>query len=126
MRTRYYQNRCLTREARKSGPKVWIFRWREDTPEGRKQRKVIMGTIEEFPNRADAMRACELLRANINRETRSPRSVAELVTHYMANEMPNKTPYTGQVYSGYLQRWIVPAWGDYSPSDVKAVAWKDG
>ena len=122
MRTRYYQNGCLAREARKSGPKVWIFRWREDTPEGRKQRKAIIGTTEKFPKRADAMRACELLRTNINRETRSPHTVAELVTHYMEKELPNKTPYTGQVYSGYLKTWILPMWGDYSLSDVKAVA----
>lgn len=52
MRTTYYQNGSLTREARKSGPKVWIFRWREDTPKGRVQRKAIVGTVEQFPKRA--------------------------------------------------------------------------
>jgi len=122
MRTRHYQNGCLSREVRKSGPKVWTFRWREDTPEGRKQRKVIIGTVKQFPKRADAMRACELLRATINRETRSPQTVAELVTHYMENELPNKTPYTVQVYGSYLKTWILPLWGDYSLFDVKAVA----
>lgn len=122
MRTRYYQNGCLTRERRKSGPKVWIFRWREDTPEGRKQRKAIVGTLEQYPKKADAMRACEFLRANVNREIRSPRTVAELVSHYTEKELPNKTPYTAEVYKGYLRTWILPGWGDCSLSDVKAVA----
>jgi hypothetical protein len=32
----------------------------------------------------------------VNLETRSPRTVAELVTHYTKNELPTKTPYTGK------------------------------
>jgi integrase len=60
------------------------------------------------------MRACVMLRVNINRETRSPHKVAELVAHYMENELPN--------YTGYLKRWILPGWGEYSLSAVKAVA----
>lgn len=122
MRTRCYQNGSLTREARKSGPKVWIFRWREDTPEGRVQRKAIVGTVEQFPKRADAMRACESLRVNVNRETRSPRTVKELVTHYLEHELPNKTPYTREVYEGNITNWITPTWGTFSLSDVRTVA----
>ena len=30
-----YQQGSLIREERKVGPDVWIFRWREQTPEGR-------------------------------------------------------------------------------------------
>jgi integrase len=68
------------------------------------------------------MKACELHRANINRETRSPRTVVELVAHYTAKELPNKTPYTAEVYAGYLKTWIQPKWDGHSLSDVKAVA----
>jgi hypothetical protein len=38
-----YQNGSLTREKRKHGPDVWVFRWREDTPTGRAKRKEIVG-----------------------------------------------------------------------------------
>jgi integrase len=117
MRRRYQQG-CLTRERRKRGPAVWIFRWRD----GQTNRKEIVGTVEQLKTKTSAMRACESLRVNVNRKTRSPRTLAELVTHYNEKELPNKTPYTGEVYQCYLQKWILPQWGKYSLSDVKAVA----
>jgi integrase len=44
------------------------------------------------------------------------------VTHYTRHELPKKTPYTAEVYAGYAKAWILPAWGEHSLSDVKAVA----
>jgi integrase len=117
MRRRYQQG-CLIREKRKTGPDVWVFRWRE----GEVNRKEQIGTVEQFSNKSAAMKACELLRANINREARSPRTVAELVSHYTEHELPMKTPYTAEVYAGYLKTWIQPKWDGHSLSDVKAVA----
>ena len=35
--------------------------------------------------------------------------------------MPNKTPYTQEVYAGYLKTRILPEWGSHSLS-VRAVA----
>jgi len=118
MRRTRYQQGCLTREARKRGPAVWIFRWRE----GQTNRKEIIGTVKQFKNKASAMKSCESLRLTINKETRSPRTVAELVTHYMEQELPNKTPYTAEVYAGYLKTWIQPKWDGYSLSEVRTVA----
>ena len=118
MSRRRYQSGCLYREKRKAGPDVWAFRHRD----GESNRKEIIGTVEQLPSRKAAMQACELRRANINREIRSPRSVAELVTHYQHHELPNKTPYTGDVYTGYLKTWILPKWNAYSLSDVRTVA----
>ena len=116
--SRRYQSGCLYREKRRAVPDVWVFRYRD----GQSNRKEQVGTVEQFPTRKAAMKGCELLRANINRETRSPRTVAELVTHYTAKELPNKTPYTAEVYAGYLKMWIQPKWNGHSLSDVKAVA----
>jgi integrase len=126
MRTRYYQNGSLSREARKSGPTVWIFRWREDTPNGRVQRKAIVGTVEQIPKKADAMRACESLRVNVNRETCSPRTVEELISHYCENELHRtdehaKAYSTRHVHGSYIKTWILPAWGSHSLSEIKAV-----
>ncbi len=116
--SRRYQDGCLYREKRKAGPDVWVFRFRE----GQVNRKEKVGTVEQFPSKSAARKACELLRANINREARSPRTIAELVAHYTENELPTKTPYTAEVYTGYLNTWIVPTWAEHSLSDVKAVA----
>ena len=37
------------------------------------------------------------------------------MTHYNTNELPNKTPYTGEVYTGYLKTWILPKWDELFP-----------
>jgi integrase len=116
--SRRYQDGCLYREKRKAGPDVWVFRFRD----GQANRKEQIGTVEQFPNKSAAMKACELLRANINKETRSPRTFSELVTHYTDHELPAKTPYTAEVYTGYLKPWIVPKWSERSLSDIRTVA----
>ena len=116
--SRRYQQGCLYREKRKAGPDVWVFRYRD----GQSNRKEQIGTVEQFPTKSAARKACESLRINANRETRSPRTIAELVDHYTGTELPNKTPYTAEVYAGYLKTWILPKWGAHSLSDVKAVA----
>jgi hypothetical protein len=46
-----------------------------------------------------------------------PRTMAELVDHYGKNELPNKTPCTQEVYTGYITQWITPKW------DPSAVLW---
>lgn len=78
--------------------------------------------MEQFPTRKAALKSCELLRANINREVRSPRTVAELVTHYTEHELPTKTPYAAEVYAGYIKTWILPTWAGGSLSDVNTEA----
>src|SRR6058998_3398411 len=118
-----YQHGSIKREKRKHGSAVWTLRWRETKPNGNTtRRKEINGTVEQFRTKAEAWKACEYLRSTINRETMTPRTVAELVTHYTEKELPNKTPYTAEVYRGYFKTWILPKWHEYSLSDVKAVA----
>src|SRR5438270_10061417 len=50
---------------------IHLFRFRE----GQRNRKEQIGTVEQFPTRKAV---CELLRTNINREARSPRTVKQL------------------------------------------------
>ncbi len=117
-----YQNGSIRREARKHGAAVWTLRWRETDAQGNTiRRKEIIGTVEEYPSKASARKACEFLRTTINRETRTPRTLAELVAHYTDKELPNKTPYTREVYEGYISKWITPKWGTYSLSDIRPV-----
>jgi integrase len=108
----------LFKEKRKAVPDVWAFRYRD----GQANRKEIIGTVEQFPTKSAARKACELIRVNINRETRSPRTLGELADHYIKHELPSKSPYTSEVYAGYLKTWILPKWAEHSLSDVKAVA----
>jgi integrase len=120
-----YQNGCLFRERRKTGPNVWALRWRD----GAINRKEVIGTVEQFPTKSAALKACEPLRANMNRGNQSPRTVAELVTHYTEKELPevgsNKSYSTRKTYRGYLNNRIVPAWGSHRLSAVKTVAVED-
>lgn len=118
-RTRY-QNGCLVREKRKSGPAVWIFRYRDAQ---NVHRKHIVGTVEEYKTKADAKRATEQLRVNlnINNPDWRPVTVAELVEHYITKEFPRLTPYTCEVYQGYLDKWILPKWGERKLLELKPV-----
>ena len=117
-----YQQGSLIREERKVGPDVWIFRWREQTPEGRVKRKVVVGTVEQYRSKAAAQKAAEALRVDINRETWMPSTVEQLVTHYTERELPSKAHTTRAVYGSYIRNWVVPYWGSRSVTDVKTVA----
>lgn len=117
-----YQNGCLAREDREASPCVWIFRWRENKPEGRVHRKIVVGTVEEYPTRTAALKAVDALRINTNSENGSPLTVNQLTTHYLEKELSKKAYSTSQVYRVYLGKWVLPKWGICKPSDVKAVA----
>jgi len=117
-----YQQGSLVREERKVGPDVWIFRWREQTPEGRVKRKVVVGTIEQYRSKAAAQKAAEAFRVDINRESWMPSTVEQLVTHYAERELPSKAHTTRAVYGSYIRTWVVPHWGTGSVSEVKTVA----
>jgi integrase len=122
--SRRYQTGCLFRESRETGPDVWVFRFRD----GQHNRKQIIGTVEEFPTKTRALRACERLRGDINKNTGTPRTMAELVEHYRQKEMSengSKSYATRKAYDVYLRNWIVPVWGTRSLSDVRTVAVED-
>jgi integrase len=62
-----YQEGSIDRVKRTNGPDVWVYRWRERTPDGRRiQKKRTIGTVKRFKSEADAKRAVESLRAEIN------------------------------------------------------------
>jgi uncharacterized protein YegP (UPF0339 family) len=117
-----YQQGSLDREGRKKGPDVWVFRWRAETPKGRVKRKIVVGTVEKYKTKAAAQKAVETLRMTINSETWMPSTLEELVNHYCEKELPNnKTPYTQDVYQGYLKTRILPTWGAYALHGVRTV-----
>lgn len=126
-----YQHGCISREGRSNGPDVWIFRWRETSPNGKRaNRKVVVGTVEQYSTQSAAQKAADALRVHVNRE--APRSLLQplrceqLIAHYVDKELSadnHKRAYsTKAAYKCYLDNWIVPRWGSYRVSDVKTVA----
>src|ERR1017187_5243819 len=137
-RTRYQQG-SVQREKRRSGPDVWIFRWREAGPDGNsKQRKALVGTVIALSTEAAALKAAHALRIDANQQTPQvgggPSTIAELVAHYRLKELVGenqgrKSFSTRAAYECYLKGWILPRWGEHRLDQIKPVAvegWLDG
>lgn len=141
MRRTSYQLGSLKRAKRKKG-EVWEFRWREVQIDGSIRRKnIVIGTLKDFPNESLARNAVDALRLEINKQTPQQLirniTLGTLVIHYRQHELPdvfNKTKpkpetrdeysksYATQVtYEGYLKKWILPRWGTYRLTEIKAV-----
>ena len=64
------QNGSVMRSERRRGPDVWEYRWREPGPDGkRKHRRILVGTINQFTDKAAIVRATSALRRDINLAT---------------------------------------------------------
>jgi hypothetical protein len=55
-------------------PQLWVYRYFETINGKKSRRKRIVGTVEEYPTRAAAERACEHVRMAANAETTTPES----------------------------------------------------
>lgn len=145
MKRARHQQGSLQREKRKrTGDTVWVFRWYEIQLDGtKKYRKAVIGTLHEFKTEAEAQKAADALRLEVNEQT--PRqqiqaiSFETLVEHYKQHELPDvvhstrplgseagddelRKSYSTQVtYQGYLTKWILPRWRSYRLTDVKPV-----
>ncbi len=139
-RTSYQKGSLKLADCRKG--KVWEFRWREVQIDGSTRRKnIVIGTLEDFPNKSAAQAAADAIRLEINRQTPQQLfknlSVETLVNHYRQHELPDvffkgkpaasaaeeeRKSYATQVtYDGYLRKWILPRWRSYRLTEVKAV-----
>ena len=94
MRRARHQKGSLQRVKRKSGESVWIFRWYEVQLDGTKcYHKAVIGSISEYKTEAEAQKAADALRLEINEQT--PRqqlraiSIETLVEHYRLHELPD-------------------------------------
>ena len=56
----------VNRDVSSSGKQVWVFRWRETRPDGRRApRKKVIGTLEEYPTKKAAENAARSFRLNL-------------------------------------------------------------
>jgi hypothetical protein len=91
-RTRYQYGR-VEPSPRANGPNVWVYRWREQNPDGKSSRKsAIVGSVTEYPTHAHALRAAEYMRLAANPDNPNGRliSFGALIERYMAEEMPQR------------------------------------
>jgi integrase len=124
-----YQLGSLTTEKRKSGPDVYVFRWREPLSNGGSiNRKKIVGTTVEYRNKAAARHAVDGLRLEINSTLASPSTtatIAELIAHYCNTELTegrSKTLLTRKTYLYHMKEVILPTWGHCRLHQVRSVA----
>jgi integrase len=123
------QNGSLSREQRKRNSDVWCYRWWESGPTGRRiHRRIILGTVEQLPDKRAANQATVGLRREINshdiRTKTTLMTVAELADHFRQRELLDSnmriTYSTKKAYAGYLTKWIVPRWGQNALQHIKA------
>ena len=123
------QNGSIMRAERRRGPDVWEYRWREPGADGkRKHRRMVVGSVKQFGDTAAVFRATSALRRDINlsnvRYKGKPFTLSQLADHYSQRELaPNnrwKTHSTKLSYRGYLRKWIIPRWGGYTLTRIRA------
>ncbi len=137
-RRRRYQEGSLVTERRKECSHkrtthcfhcVWAYRFVEYIDGKKIRRKKILGTIEEFPTKDDAKRACEHLRMSANAENPRPnttiRGLSDLYIEKILRpclsvplggvQDPNaRMGYScANNYRGQIKNWIIPRWKDY-------------
>lgn len=114
MRTRY-QHGNLQLDKRRNGPDVWVYRWREYGPTEKVNRRgEMVGTIEQYRTKAEALRACEHLQLTANSENPTSRIIGfgALLDRYIAEEMPERHS-TNLAYRSYIETHIRPKWADW-------------
>lgn len=135
-RTRYQQE-MVDRVKRKHGPDCWIFRWRETDVNGKRvRRKVVLGTVKEYPTEASALKAAEPLRINIHGEqpqpSQQPVSMAALIEHFKQHELSpikdaedeeeGRAHSTRSIYIDILDSYVAPKWDKNKLHEVRTVA----
>ena len=125
MKRRRYQYGCLTKKHHNLSEDIWQFRFYETLPDGRRARRArIVGTVRQYPTRADAIRAIEPFRIwlNMGHRHRRPMTISALIRCYIEQELPFRRHSTQQSYSSALNRWISAKWGDYLLEQVTPLA----
>lgn len=143
-RHRRYQEGSLVPERRKECSHerrtrcphcVWVYRFFAYIDAKKIRRKKIVGTVEEFPTKDDAKRACEHLRMSANTENPQRKTtIRGLIDLYIERivrpcmsvplggvQDPNaRMGYScANNYRGQIRRWIIPRWKDYLISDFE-------
>ena len=95
----------------KRGRQVWVAMWREGEGESRRQRKKVLGTIAEMPNRQDAL---DCLATLMRQRPTTRLTFAELVEKWKVIAVPTfDKESTAANYRYNLNHYLVPVFGKY-------------
>ncbi len=109
-----YQNGCLQREARKKGPDVWVFRYRED---GNLKYRVL-GTVLQYKTKAAAQLALGDVKANINQRLDAA-TFGDLCDRYLREGLPERHA-TASAMRSMVKYRIKPDWKSILVSEMAA------
>ena len=129
-RRQTYQYGTLTLETRRRGSDVWAYRHFERVNGRKRRRKTIVGTLEQYPTRAAAERACEHVRLAANAETLVPEcpTIRGLIDRYIQQVLQPclDLPVGGEQdtsarvsfqcaksYKSVLDKWVRPRWAHH-------------
>lgn len=145
MRRIRYQSGTVELSPRSQGPAVWVYRWRERSPQGKSVRKSrVLGTKLKYRTKALALRSVEGFRLKINQESPTAQEVSfrALVDRFVLEERLYElkdadreiddpdlldlqrddealAPSTCCGYLSNLNVHILPKWGDYPLTKVR-------
>ena len=89
MRRAYFQYGTVALKPRSRGKNVWVYRWREESPQGKIIRKsAVIGSVEKYATKAQALKAAEDFRLLANREKKATNepTFGELIERYIVEE----------------------------------------
>ena len=129
---------------RSHGPAVWVYRWREENPQGKSIRKsMVIGNADKFKTRSQALKAADGCRLKASRESEEARGstfgalIESYITEERLRESKGRAPGIGAVeddeefnaealaystassYLSMLDVHIRPRWGKCSIPEVK-------
>lgn len=123
------QKGCLCLSVNGSGTQVWIFRWWETLPDGKRvRRKRQVGSLQQYKTEAAAEKAVRSWRLAVSANqigVLSGITMKDLITHFRENELVDKGDdgrawSTRDRYEAYLNCWIEPRWGREELAAIKA------
>lgn len=122
MQAQRYQRGSLRILKRKSQPDAWAFRYYVEINGRRVYKRVIIGSVTDFPKRKDAEKHVAQLRVDINNGAAfAPMTVEQLATHFINVELPLKSHSTQEGYRDFIDAHILPRWGEKSLASIKSV-----
>lgn len=122
------QEGSVIRERRKLGPDVWCHRWWESGPGGnRVHRRIVLGTADQLRDISSARQMTTGFMREINasdiRLAGTSMTLAQLAEHFQQRELGRWNERisfsTKRAYQGYLNKWVVPRWGDYLLPNIR-------
>lgn len=102
---------------------VWTFRYYGTTSEGQRQYKRIrVGTKEQYPTAAAALKAADAIRLAVNDSRSQPKPIVfeAVIERYRREELPERFS-TRVAYESVLRNRIKPKWGSVHLQQIRAL-----